>query len=286
LAVIDVDNTNLLPELKERIPEIAGTARVKTGRGYHYYFSIQNEGIKSTDHLFGKNLELKGNGRYIVAPPSVIRGHRYIFEVPLSRILPLPEVLQKTDLSASITEEGYHQKQKTAHFKIPKYHGRKVACIRQILKRDLKEGERNNSLFVLYNLLLQNKNSKDYARNMIVNKNQSLKKPLSEANVKKLFRRTYNYRCSSIREKLSYIKCRYCEYRFKHGKFKEDNLLIKNIRLLPKLSNTQRGIACLLGTVYEGENPSVTQIAEDTHMDWRVVSNAIKNLKLQGFLAE
>jgi len=48
--------------------------------------------------------------------------------------------------------EDEDRKQKT--FKIPKYHGQKVDCICQILSRDLEEGERNNSLFILYNLLL------------------------------------------------------------------------------------------------------------------------------------
>jgi hypothetical protein len=31
--------------------------------------------------------------------------------------------------------------------------------------------------------------------------------------------------------------------------------LIKNIRILPELSNTQRGIVCLLGTVFKGGYP-------------------------------
>lgn len=69
LAVIDVDNLNLLPELKEYLPELKETTRVRTRRGYHYYFSLNGEKIRSTNTLFGKNLELKSNGNYIVAPP-------------------------------------------------------------------------------------------------------------------------------------------------------------------------------------------------------------------------
>ena len=35
LAVIDVDDINILPELKEILPEIKETTRVRTRRGYH-----------------------------------------------------------------------------------------------------------------------------------------------------------------------------------------------------------------------------------------------------------
>jgi len=156
-----------LPELEEFLPEIKETTRVRTRRGHHYYFSLNGEYVKSTNSLFGKKLELKSNGNYVVAPPSIIKAHQYVYEIPLSEMLPLPKLLIKKDLSACghaqagrepapLAEERKHKT-----FKIPKYHGQKVDCIRQILSRDLEEGERNNSLFVLYNLLFQNKNTED-----------------------------------------------------------------------------------------------------------------------------
>ena len=78
LAVIDVDDPTLLPELKEILPELEETTRVKTRRGYHYYFSLNGEAVKSTNSLFGRRLELKSNGTYVVAPPSIIKAHRYV----------------------------------------------------------------------------------------------------------------------------------------------------------------------------------------------------------------
>jgi len=100
LAVIDVDDLNLLPELEEILPEIKITTRVRTRRGYHYYFSINDDYVKSTNNLFGRRLELKSNGNYVVAPPSIIKAHRYIYEIPLSEMLPIPKLLIKKDLSA------------------------------------------------------------------------------------------------------------------------------------------------------------------------------------------
>ena len=279
LAVIDVDDLNLLPELKELLPEIRETTRVRTRRGYHYYFSLNGEYVKSTNSLFGKRLELKSNGNYVVAPPSIIKAHQYVYEIPLSEILPIPKILIKKNNPISPTKD-----KKYYTFKILKYHGQKVDCIRQILSRDLQEGERDNSLFILYNLLLQNKNRKEYSKKLVIQKNRSLSKPLTEMELKRVCRKAYNYGCVGIRDKLAYIKCEACEYRFKDGKLKDSNILIKNIRILPELSNTQRGIVCLLGTVFEGEYPSINKIALKAKMDYRTVEKAIYNLKKKGII--
>lgn len=279
LAVIDVDDLNLLPELIKAVPEMEETTRVKTRRGYHYYFSLNGEYVKSTNSLFGKRLELKSNGNYVVAPPSMIEGFEYVFEIPLSKILPIPKIFLKKEMNLVSNIE--YREQKT--FKIPKYHGQKVDCICQILSRDLQEGERNNSLFILYNLLLRNKNTEEYSKKLVINKNISLLQPLTELELKKAYRKAYKYRCSAIRDKLAYIKCGDCEYKFKYGKLKKSNILIKNIRKLSELSNTQRGIVCLLGTVYDGESPSISEITEKAKMNFNTVKNAMEGLKKQGF---
>jgi len=273
LAVIDVDDLSLLPELKERLPEINETTRVKTNRGYHYYFQLNGEQAKSTSALFDKRLELKSNGSYIVAPPSIIENHRYTYEIPLNEILPIPEKL------AVNNNHGNKFPNKNILFKIPKYHGHKMDCIRQILKRDLKEGERDNGLFILYNLLLQNHNTKEYAREIVARKNQSLSTPLTDKELKKIYRRAYHYGCSGIRKKLPYVRCENCSYRFKGGQLGGSNILIKNIRILPELSNTQRSILCLLGTFFDGEKPSLNKIAKSAGMNYKTVKKAYDALK-------
>ena len=199
--------------------------------------------------------------------------------------MPIPKLLIKKDLSACGHAQAgrepvsYLEDRKHNILKIPKYHGQNVDCLRQILSRDLQEGERNNSLFILYNLLLRNKNTKEYSKKLIINKNKSLLKPLTELNLKKVYRKAYKYGCNAIRDKLAYIKCEDCEYRFKDGKLKNSNILIKNIRILPELSNTQRGIVCLLGTVFEGGYPSINKIAKTAKMNFGTVKRAIEVLK-------
>jgi len=74
-----------LPGLKEYLPELKETTRVRTRRGYHYYFSLNGEYVKNSNSLFGKRLELKSNGSYVVAPPSIINAHQYVYEIPLKK---------------------------------------------------------------------------------------------------------------------------------------------------------------------------------------------------------
>jgi len=107
-------------------------------------------------------------------------------------------------------------------------------CIKQILKRDLKEGERDNSLFILYNLLLQNKNSKEYARKILEKKNRTMAKPLPGIELEKIDQKDYHYGCSGIRRKLLSIRCEKCTYRFRGGQLGEKNILVKSLRILPE----------------------------------------------------
>lgn len=273
LAVIDVDDLSLLPVLKEKIPGIEKTTKVRTSRGYHYYFYLNGEKVRSTNNLFGKNIELKSNGNYIVAPPSVINNYRYSYEIPLSRMLPVPDRLIEPN---TINDKSL---KKNIIFKIPKFHGHKMDCIRRILKRDLKEGERNNGLFILYNLLLQNRNSREYARKIVERKNRSLSSPLTEIELKKIYRKAYHYGCSGIREKLPYVRCEKCTYRFRGGQLSGSNILIRSMRLLPELTNSQRSILCLLGTLFDGEYPSIYKIAKTARMNPATVKKAIRVLK-------
>jgi len=289
LAVIDVDDLNLLPELKEFLPEIKETTRVRTRKGYHYYFSVNGEYVKSTNSLFGKRPELKSNGNYVVAPPSIIKAHQYVHEIPLSKILPIPKIFLKKDLSACEHAQAGREpvsnledeKQKT--FEIPKYHGQKVDCIRQILSRDLQEGERNNSLFILYNLLLRNKNTKEYSKKLVIKKNRSLSKPLTDREVENIFKKSYKYGCSSIEEKLPFINCDNCKFKFKEDRLKAGNILVRNLSKIKHISNTERGIACLLGTVFDGEVVTISEIATYANMNYRIVKKAVEGLQEWGF---
>jgi len=276
LIVIDLDNYSLLPELKKILPDTESTTRVKTKGGYHFYFINNNEHkIKSINNLFNMGIELKGNGRYVVAPPSIVEGHRYSFEVPLSEIQPLPNIIIEQLGEGKILPDVVKKKRLI----LPRYNGLGVSCITQILGKNLPVGERDNSLFILYNLLLQNKNTKDHSKRIVILKNNSLTKPLIDRELENVFKKPYNYRCSSIREALPYVNCDNCEFKFKGGNLEVGNILIKNIRKFPELSNTEAKIALMLGTYFDGENPSNYELAKKTGMNKNTVKEAVEGLK-------
>ena len=294
LVVLDVDYPSILPELFKRLPEAEKTTRVKTRRCYHFYFSHNGNRIRSINNFLNLGCELRAEGRLVVACPSVINDFTYRFIIPLSEIRPLPERITE-DLKENLPEIGTGIKEgkqapggveyrKKRVLSLPRYNGLDRYCMKQILGRELKTGERDNSLFILYNLLLQNKNRSDHAKKITILKNNSLVRPLTDQELKKIFRKRYRFKCSTIRETLPYIECDKCRFKFKGGGLGMGNIIVKNIRKLSELDPSEQRVLLFLGTVFEGEKPSEYQIAKAVKMDKRTVKKAIENLKEKGII--
>ena len=291
LVVIDLDDIEKMPELLKILPGIDKTTRVKTKRpGLHFYFSNNEHKISSTKNLFGLGIELKAGGNYVVAPPSKIDNFTYNFEVPLSKIKPLPgKIINELLLPGIVIKEGGQASggvkyKKVRALPLPRYNGLNRYCMKQILGRELKTGERDNSLFILYNLLLQNKNRSDHAKKITIIKNNSSARPLTDQELKKVFKKRYKLKCSKVRETLPFIECDKCRFKFKGGRLGMGNVIVKNIMKLPELEPSEQRVLLFLGTVFEGENPSTNKIAEITKMDFRTVDKAVKGLRKKGII--
>lgn len=76
LLVVDIDG-----KYPSHWPEMPETTKVKTSKGYHFYFRYpDNETIKSRAKIGGHDIDVRANGGYIVAPPSIHPdGGRYEF---------------------------------------------------------------------------------------------------------------------------------------------------------------------------------------------------------------
>jgi len=291
LIVIDLDDILKFPELKELLPDIEKTARVKTKKHFQFYFSNNGHKIRSTNNLFGLGIELKGYGSYVVAPPSKIDNSTYHFIIPLSQIKPLPDkiinesLLPETGIKEGGKVPGGIEYRRGRVKNLPRYNGLKVFCIKQISDRNLRAGdkgtgERNKSLFILFNLLIQNRNKREYARRYIILKNETISKPLSDEEIKSISEKSYNYKCSTIREKLPYIRCDECEFRFKGGRLGMKSIIVKSIMKITKLNTCERAILLLLGTVFEGdEGITISRISLEAKMDYRVVERALRGLE-------
>ena len=85
-------------------------------------------------------------------------------------------------------------------------------------------------------------------------------------------------------ETLPFVECDKCRFKFKGGSLGKGNILVKTIRKLPELSNTESRIVLLLGTYYEGENPTNYEIAKKTGMNKGTVKEAVKRLKKRSII--
>lgn len=79
LIVIDADTQETV-EFLEQFEEFKQTAKVKTRRGFHYYFIIPDLPADFGSQKIHKDnikIDVKANGGYVVAPPSEVGGHVY-----------------------------------------------------------------------------------------------------------------------------------------------------------------------------------------------------------------
>ena len=75
LVVLDFDNVALFAQfLAATYPPLLNTKWVKTRRGVHIYYRVNN--CPSASFKIAKKLDVKCSG-YVVAPPSIVDGHTY-----------------------------------------------------------------------------------------------------------------------------------------------------------------------------------------------------------------
>ncbi len=78
LDVVDVDSKEGLAALREIIPSDLPITTAKTPNGWHYYFK-HHEGVRNNVR-FIKDCDIRGEGGYVVAPPSVNEdGKEYVW---------------------------------------------------------------------------------------------------------------------------------------------------------------------------------------------------------------
>jgi len=214
LIAIDCDSSEQREVLKVYIPEANQTSVCKTKRGFHYYFRSNGERIGTQRILVNEvagGIELKGEGSYVVAPPSTVEGIKREWLVGLEHLQVIPDSLLKL-----LKKE--HKQEQTQTSVWWRYKG-EASCISQILHKELKagvngqRGERDIALFILYNLLIRAGNSPDYARKLVERKNAMLREPLPDKELEYVFSGEYNsLGCSYVTSNLGFIDCEGCKF--------------------------------------------------------------------------
>jgi len=94
VVVLDIDDTDkfgvALNTIGETLPD---TPIVRTRKGWHVYFKYpQNRIVRRHDRLSDWGAELRGDGCYVVAPPTEIDGHRYHWAKRNGKLMALGQV--------------------------------------------------------------------------------------------------------------------------------------------------------------------------------------------------
>jgi len=95
LVALDLDGPNAVALLHNAGVFLPETAAVKTGRGYHAVYAHPGQSVEGRADVLtdgnGSHVDVRGDGNYIVAPPSVHgSGHVYQWVVPPEKLAPLP----------------------------------------------------------------------------------------------------------------------------------------------------------------------------------------------------
>jgi hypothetical protein len=143
LAVLDLDprhgaNASLLQLEREHGP-FAQTVEARTGGGgRHWYFAHPGEILRNRVGVV-PGVDLRGDGGYVVAPPSIHAcGESYLWErsPAICRLMPLPDWLAQSPSGD------------------PNRRGHPLSHWRRLLREGVSEGERNNTIASLTGHLL------------------------------------------------------------------------------------------------------------------------------------
>jgi Bifunctional DNA primase/polymerase, N-terminal/AAA domain/Primase C terminal 1 (PriCT-1) len=178
LIVIDLDSAEAKDKLKEFLPDYDLTAapRSRTGRGWQLFFKHPGVTVPNRAGIM-PGLDVRGDGGYVVAPPSIhANGKVYKWEVPNGELPKLPVELFKLISSPDASNEnGYRERFKTAE-----------------ALAGVSEGQRDETIFRLACKLRSADVPEDMASALILEAAGNCHPPFSEIIAVEKVRRAYS----------------------------------------------------------------------------------------------
>jgi hypothetical protein len=84
-VVVDVDSEDALQRLKAQDLILPSTATARTGRGFHFWYSVADVQVKNGVGVL-PGVDIRSAGGYVIVPPSIHpSGAVYRWQVPLER---------------------------------------------------------------------------------------------------------------------------------------------------------------------------------------------------------
>lgn len=131
LVVVDYDGVE---------PPSVDTLQVKTGRGVHHYFHNAGEPVPNSASLLGDKIDVRGDGGYVLAPPSV-HPSGAVYEWSDNTIAQLDDSLRSRMVKR---REEYSVEPAT---RLGGSWGEKILQSEAAIVRTTEEGKRNHQLF-------------------------------------------------------------------------------------------------------------------------------------------
>ncbi|MHB8071459.1 MAG: bifunctional DNA primase/polymerase [Candidatus Cryosericum sp.] len=285
LYVLDFDTPELPPAFRT-----TSTTTVKTGRGWHLYFTGP-PGLPSANLTSdGVPYEFKGVGSYVVAPVST-----HSTGVAYSFVRQIPVIKSLADAPCDVVPVAQPN---SSSQPLPLRDGGR-ACLDQIWSRNLTEGERDKALYVLYQGLVGKpaRNSEEAVAKLVRRKNDTLREPLPQRELEKILRRgpessvvghQFDIGCSAIRrllDGLGWLNCDGCRYK------NDCTRRLLDAAELGKAASKLSSSACkVLFALLDAENTtgvrylSVNAAVRTTGLVKNTVSRAMQELRTKGFL--
>jgi putative DNA primase/helicase len=155
IIVIDCDSKEACERFVKDYPEAEETLQSRTGRGKHFYFEWAAGIRNKAGTVLGRGVDVKSDGGYVVAPPSIHKnGKRYTW-LNDARIQLLPRKLKEA-LTISSKRHATSQTRKS-----PKQ------------KEVIKEGERNSRLTSIAGAMQRQGVNRDAILNALVSENSA-----------------------------------------------------------------------------------------------------------------
>jgi len=299
IVVVDIDRPKSEdPDIVRRFEEVilqvrdgalvpgigpADTTCYETARGTHVLFK-RSAPLRSISGVvleeLGLAVDVKGEGGMVVVPPSITGNRRREFLRDLDCLKELPidaEVVRRTRRDERACAPFMDRRMTRP---LPKFNVRPYLCAKALTERDIPNHERDNTLFVLYNVLLRAGNPPESAQEVVRRVNDGLSNPMTTEDLQKCVRRRYDYGCVGIRQMLPDIVgvCASCKMNQRAGRRLTDMIdpldleRIGRARTVPKTAL----VAYLLDR--SGQARTRREMAESLGVSERAIYAGLKRL--------
>jgi len=95
LLVIDCDSQEAAAAFIENYPEVNHSLQAKTGRGVHFYLQFEETIRNDAGRLLGPGTDVRGEGGFVIVPPSVHANGTAYQWLNKNKPLPLPQKLKE-----------------------------------------------------------------------------------------------------------------------------------------------------------------------------------------------